>query len=225
MSLIKILSLVIFHEQVQSLLSRFCQLLHSFMVWVVCAGYWFQNLILPAFAITITSFGSRQATRQVRHNKGNTSHKGSNTWAYWGNPLWAKRQLSFPYIKQRSAGLWEGSSFMVPSFTSVAVNSSRLLAQDVAEKPEALYFPSWQFFGCGLLLVHSTETVLPRVINDLLLSYQLWSPFCLDHSQFLIIWGLYRSQGFLSWQIFSNSTYLVLVPCYDVPALSHVVRI
>lgn len=45
----------------------------------------------------------------------------------------------------------EDLSSLVPSFTSIAVTGSCLLAQDDAEKPEALCFPGWQVFGSSVI--------------------------------------------------------------------------
>ena len=104
--------------------------------------------------------------------------------AFWGDPLLARGKLSFPHISGVQPGFGKDLSFVVPSFTSIAVNSSCLLARDVAEKPEALYFPGWQFFGSALIWLSvssQSETVLPRAINDL-----LWVINC-GHYSILII--------------------------------------
>lgn len=71
--------------------------------------------------------------------------------AYWGEPLLARGKLSFPSISSVQPSFGKDPSFMVPSFQSIAVNSSCLLTWDAAEKPEALYFPGWQFFGSALI--------------------------------------------------------------------------
>lgn len=73
---------------------------------------------------------------------------------------------------------------MVPSFTSTAVNSSYLFTRGVAEKPEALYFPGWQFFGPHViwLTVSSQYRNCPAKSDQVSpVGYQFWSLFRLDH--------------------------------------------
>lgn len=121
--------------------------------------------------------------------------------AYWGEPILVRGKLSFPSIRSVQPGFGKDPSFMVPSFTSIAVNSSCLPTWGVAEKPGALYFPGWWFFGPHViwLSVSSQYKNCPAKSDQPSpVGYQLWSLFHLDHGCFVMILGLYRPQGQLS---------------------------
>lgn len=115
-------------------------------------------------------------------------------------------------------------SFMVPSFTSIAVTSLCLLAQNDSEKPEALCFPGWQFFGSSVIWFTVSpwyRTALPRVINDLLCTISR------GHSSVSIIVDLSLCWNYTAHKVCCHSRFSV-IPCsrfQSLLALSYVVRI